>query len=720
MGKKIKEKVKMVKLNNILALKKIDKGTSSEEKKKGNLDINIKLQLLLGFAVPVVFVILVGIVSFNKAEQGMILNYEVSAQNTIDTQMDYLDFGFSLIRGDAVQIKLDTELQSLVGGTYKNDLSKAATIMNQTNSSITVKANLNEFINNIYIIPKADQTIISTTKILANASKQLSGFYEEWSKTEEGKKINAGEITGWVSEHPEMDKLTTYSPEEYILSYMTVLPNKAAVLVVDINKDKVEENLQSMDVSEGAIIAFVTMDGKEVVVKEEDNTTEIVFHEQDFYKNCLLDEDKSGFQYVSYKGKEYLFIYRTSEETGATLAYLVPEAKVTASAADIKNVTLILVLIASVVAIFIGAGISFNISASMNSIIKRLKKVAEGDLTVQMEIKGKSEFSMLNRHIANMIDNTRKLIQEVETIAGVVNTSAEEMEHVSGQMELSSGGILEALQDIDAGVGKQAEDAQECFLQMDSLSKVIEAVSEDIKKTARNFESTKDAVIRSISTVETLAKQTEGTIEITSRVKGDVKDLEKSSGEIKRFVAIIADIAEQTNLLSLNASIEAARAGEAGRGFSVVAEEIRKLADGSREAANEISKLVVSIENKTNETVNNAMNAEKTVGEQSQTVNVIKDAFRQIYNATEEVIADVAEVENKVKGMDREKEGTLEAISSISEVSQQTAISSGKLFSIAQGQKEVVGSLTQESEELKMNTEELKKAISVFKTTEER
>ena len=454
MGKKIKEKVKMVKLNNILALKKIDKGTSSEEKKKGNLDINIKLQLLLGFAVPVVFVILVGIVSFNKAEQGMILNYEVSAQNTIDTQMDYLDFGFSLIRGDAVQIKLDTELQSLVGGTYKNDLSKAATIMTQTNSSITVKANLNEFINNIYIIPKADQTIISTTKILANASKQLSGFYEEWSKTEEGKKINAGEITGWVSEHPEMDKLTTYSPEEYILSYMTVLPNKAAVLVVDINKDKVEENLQSMDVSEGAIIAFVTMDGKEVVVKEEDNTTEIVFHEQDFYKNCLLDEDKSGFQYVSYKGKEYLFIYRTSEETGATLAYLVPEAKVTASAADIKNVTLILVLIASVVAIFIGAGISFNISASMNSIIKRLKKVAEGDLTVQMEIKGKSEFSMLNRHIANMIDNTRKLIQEVETIAGVVNTSAEEMEHVSGQMELSSGGILEALQDIDAGVGK--------------------------------------------------------------------------------------------------------------------------------------------------------------------------------------------------------------------------------------------------------------------------
>ena len=685
-------------------------------KKEINFDINIKLQLLFGFAIPIIFVILVGVISYNKAEEGMISNYEVSAQNTVDTQMDYLDFGLSLIRGDVVQIKLGTELQSLVGGTYKNDPSKSSTVTNQTNSNITIKKNLNAFINNIYIIPKSDQQIISTTKILINGSKQPNGFYEEWSKTEEGKAINTSQIAGWISAHPEMDKLTTYNPEEYILSFMTAFPNKSAVLVVDINKEKVKETLQSIDVSEGAIIAFVTAEGKEIVVKEEENTNEIVFFEQEFYKNCLLDEDKSGSQYVTFDGEEYLFIYRTSEESGATLAYLVPKAKVTASAAEIKNLTLILVIIASIVAVLIGVGIAVNITSSMSSIIKRLKKVAEGDLTVQMKTKGRSEFSMLNRHIANMIDNTRRLIQEVEGIADVVNVSAQEMESVSGQMEVSSTGILEALEEIDVGVGQQADDAQECLLQMDSLSQIIEVVTEDIERTADNSENTKAAVTQSIGTMEILASQTKDTIKVTSQVKEDVKDLEKNSVEIKKFVAIIADIAEQTNLLSLNASIEAARAGEAGRGFAVVAEEIRKLADGSHQAADEINKLVATIEKQTKETVEIAIKAEKTVEEQAQTVDAIKDAFRQIYDATEGVIVNITDVENKVKGMDKERGGTLEAISSISAVSEETAASSSNLFSIAQGQKEIVSSLTQASEELKANTEELKEAISVFKT----
>lgn len=724
MGKKLCEFKAMSKVE-MKSLLKSKKKTNNKEKqdvkiKKGfSLDINIKVQLLFGFAIPVIFVILVGVISYNKAEEGMMHNYEVSAQNTINTQMDYLDFGFSLIRGDAVQIKLDTELQSLVGGTYKNDVSKASTVTNQTNSSITIKKNLNSFINDIYIVPKSDNQIISTTKILLNGSRQPNGFYEEWSNTEEGKAINTSQITGWISFHPEMDKLTTYDPEEYVLSFMTAFPNKAAVLVVDINKEKVKEAIQSVDVTEGAIIAFITAEGKEIVVKEE-GTEEVIFFEQEFYQNSLLDEDKSGSQYVTYEGREYLYIYRTSEETGATLAYLVPKEKVTASAADIRSITLLLVVIACVIAIITGVGISLNITNSMGSIIKRLKRVAEGDLTVQMKTKGNSEFAILNKHIANMIENTRKLILEVESIVGVVNLSAEDVEGVSGQMEESSNGILEALEEIDIGVGQQADDAQECLLQMDSLSQTIEVITVDIDKTADNSVITKDIVTKSIGTMEVLSNQTKDTIEVTSHVKEDVEVLEKKSSEIRKFVAIIADIAEQTNLLSLNASIEAARAGEAGRGFSVVAEEIRKLADGSHQAADEINKLVETIERQTKETVGTAMRAERIVEQQAETVNATKEAFRQIFGATEEVIVSIEDVKEKVKGMDKERGGTLEAISSISAVSEETAASSSNVFSIAQSQKETVGLLIKASDELKENMEELKNAISVFKTTEDK
>ena len=699
-------------------MSKKNKDRAKKEKKRINFDINIKLQLLFGFAIPVIFVILVGVISYNKAEEGMISNYEVSAQNTINTQMEYLDFGLSLIRGDAVQIKLDQELQSLMAGTYKNNVSKASEVNTKTNSSITVKANLNTFINNIYIVPKADQNIISTTKILTGGTKQPYGFYEEWSKTEEGKAINSGEVTSWISAHPELDKLSTYDSEEYILSYVTPFPNKAAVLVVDINKERVREALETIDVTEGAIIAFVTAEGKEIVVKEEENTTDIVFYDQEFYQNSLLTEELSGVQYVTYDGQEYLYIYKTSEETGATLVYLVPEEKVTASAISIRGVTIILVAIACVVAVITGLGISLNITRSMSSIIKRLKKVAEGDLTVQMKTHGNSEFAMLNRHIANMIENTRKLIVEVDEIVNVVNLSAEDVDGVSGQLEQSSNGILEALEEIDIGVSQQANDAQDCLLQMDNLSQTIEVVTDEIDNTSTTSETTKEIVLKSISTMEVLSSQTKDTIEVTSKVKEDVKVLEISSAEIKKFVAIIADIAEQTNLLSLNASIEAARAGEAGRGFSVVAEEIRKLADGSRQAADEINKVVEIIEKQTHETVGTAAKAEKIVEEQAETVNATKEAFQKIYRATEEVIACVDDVKEKVKGMDKERAGTLEAISSISAVSEETAASSSNVFSIAESQKETVSLLTKASDELKVNMEELKQAVSVFKTTE--
>ena len=252
-----------------------------------------------------------------------------------------------------------------------------------------------------------------------------------------------------------------------------------------------------------------------------------------------------------YNNKEYLFIYRTSEETEATLAYLVPKDKVTASAAGIRSLTIILVAIACVIAIGIGLGISLNITNSMGSIIKRLKKVAEGDLTVQMKTKGNSEFAMLNRHIANMIENTRKLIVEVEGIVNTVNLSAEDVDGVSGQLEQSSHGIAEALEEIDSGVTQQANDAQDCLVQMDNLSRTIEDVTEDIEKTFATSESTKDIVIKSISTMEILSNQTKDTIEVTSKVKEDVKILEVSSSEIKKFVAIIADIAVGTKYIKL-------------------------------------------------------------------------------------------------------------------------------------------------------------------------
>ena len=710
MDKNIRKESKIVQL--LKKYSSVLKQKTVKVKRKGiSISISIRTQLLVGFLLPLIFVILVGTVSYKKAEQGMISNFETSVRTTIDTQTEYLDFGLSLIRMDAVQIKTDEELQNLMAGVYAKDLTKANTIYNKNLADLSIKKTLNTFIKDIYIIPEAGKSIISTSGGISNGN----GFYEEWGMTQECEKIFDKDNTGWVGEHPQLDELSGYSTEEYFLSFMTIFPDKSSVLVVDISEEAIVESLKSIDLTQGAMVAFVTTEGREVLLKEENNPIDIYFYEQDFYRQSIA-EGMQGIKYVSLEGEEYLFIYRTSEETSATLVYMIPKSKVVSSASEIKILTVVIVIVACIISILIGLGILLNITGSMNSIIKRLRKVATGDLTVEMKMDGSKEFNILNNHFSEVISNTRMLILEVEKIVGLVNDAASEVDAVSNKMENTSNSILYALEEIDAGVGQQALDAQQCLMQMDGLSRSIEAIGRDMEGTVNSSKSTQNVVSTNIKTMEKLASQTQDTIAVTSKVKCDIKMLEKRSGEIKKFVDIIADIADQTNLLSLNASIEAARAGEAGRGFAVVAEEIRKLADGSQQAANEIKKVVEIIGTETASTVVTASSAEEIVEEQATTVNYTKKAFEEINCFTENVIENIVEVTNNIEGINVQRVETLEAISSISAVAEETAASSGSVYNIAQEQKDVVIALQRASKELKEKMNTLKDAVSLFVT----
>lgn len=707
-----------------MGVKKRKDKTQKAKKMEFQLNLNIKMQLLVGFLVPIFFVILVGVISSRQAEAGMISNFEESASSSIETQMQYLDFGMSMVSAEAMQMRLDTELQSLVNGLFKKDLSKASSIYRKNSSSIKVRQRSNELIHAIYIIPKSGSKVMST---LESSDQSTDGYYEDWSVTEEGQKVIfeknvadwLGKTTSWIGQHPEMDKMTGYKPEDYAISYMSAFPNRAAVFVVDISKEAIRKSLSKVDTSDGSILGFITADGSELVIKDEKVTEEFIFFEQDFFQNCLDSEELEGTEYVTYDGQEYFFTFAKSEKTGVVLGYLVPVWHVTKGAEAIKSITVVLVIIACIVAVAIGLFISLNISASMAGIIKRLKKAAEGDLTVHLKTKGKSEFSILSQYIMNVITNMKGLIQQVEGIAMLVKNAAGGVEEISARIEESSQGIKVTLAEIDKGVSLQASDAQDCLTQMDSLSRKIEEIGSSVDQAASGSEVTKEIVEKSINTMEALSGKTKATIEITDRVKADIEELEKKSRVIGEFVSTINDIAEETNLLSLNASIEAARAGEAGRGFAVVAEAIRKLADGSSQAASEINKVVEEIVNQTKGTVSTAAEAGEIVGEQALLVSHTKEDFKKMAECTEQMLISVRKISEDVISIDAQRKDTLDAVSSISAVSEQTATASSEVYNISQKQMDVVEALKKASTELKEKMAELEEALDLFKTAEE-
>ncbi len=179
---------------------------------------------------------------------------------------------------------------------------------------------------------------------------------------------------------------------------------------------------------------------------------------------------------------------------------------------------------------------------------------------------------------------------------------------------------------------------------------------------------------------------------------------------------MINGIAGQTNLLSLNASIEAARAGSAGKGFSVVADEIRKLSEMSVKSAAEIEKIINNITNKTKITVDMAKKAETISHNTDESLKEVVHLFTNINHHVDELSSKMSAITQGMKDIDSAKNDVLHAIESISAVSEETSASSQEVDAAARKQLEAVTRLNEAAKILDGNVSDLKSAIDLFKT----
>ena len=353
---------------------------------------------------------------------------------------------------------------------------------------------------------------------------------------------------------------------------------------------------------------------------------------------------------------------------------------------------------------------------TIREVVKQIQRATNGDMTVTFPMKRKDELGLLCTHLTQMIEHTKQLIEKIKETAGSLSQAAVGINEASITFVKSSEGIKTATSEIESGIIEQAQDSIKSTEQMDSLSQKIQYVHENAQNIHEIANKTKESVLNGNQSLEQIQETTKLTTNSTEEFLRKVQLLETKSKSIGSIVTVINEISEQTNLLSLNASIEVARAGEAGRGFGVVAQEIRKLAEQTMLSAKKIDDIILDIIKETESTAAVAKKAEVYVKEQQEIVHNTESTF-QVMNQQVVILNDeLNAILQNLLAMEEMRSTTLDSIRDISAISQQTAASSSVLSDTASKQFEVVTDLTSMAESLSNYASELENCVKEFRT----